>query len=90
MFTDKQNKAYQRARYDYAEIQRKKAELPERDRRLIETAETLDVGRYGVSSSIVLMVADVYSNNAMNAFCTIFSLGFIKGQRSERNKRKRG
>ena len=49
----------------------------------------MKIGRYAVACSIVLMIAEVYQNNAINAFGTIFRLGFMKGQRAEKARQKR-
>lgn len=44
---------------------------------------------YDVTCSVVLMIAEVYQNNAINAFNTIFTLGFMNGQRAEKARQKR-
>ncbi len=71
------------------ETQRRKDELPEKDKRLFEQLERVKIGRYDVTCSVALMIAEVYQNNAINAFNTIFALGFMKGQRAEKARQKR-
>lgn len=89
MFSEQERLQYQRAQEVFFETQRRKDELPEKDKRLFEQLEKVKIDRYDVTYSVVLMIAEVYQNNAINAFNTIFTLGFMKGQRAEKAKRKR-
>lgn len=89
MFSEQERLQYQRAQEVFFEAQRRKDELPEKDKRLFEQLEKVKIDRYDVTYSVVLMIAEVYQNNAINAFNTIFTLGFMKGQRAEKAKRKR-
>lgn len=79
---------YERARHQFDEIQRKKAALTGKDAKLMEQIEAVDVGSYSVKCSVVKMLADIYDNNFVNAFFDMFRLGFMKGQRAERNRNK--
>ena len=89
-FTREEKLAYEMGRRSYFEIQKRKSELSEADKKLFERLEAVEIGRYDVSSSIVLMIANVYSNNAINAFSTIFRLGFMKGIRKGKREAKNG
>ena len=89
-FTERERLQYEAAHQRYLDIQRRKSELPEKDKKLFEKLEAIEIGRYDVSCSILLMIANVYQNNAINAFDTIFRLGFMKGQRAEWNRQKKG
>lgn len=89
MFNEKERLQYQRAQEVFFETQRRKNELAEKDKQLFEQLEKVKIGRYAVACSIVLMIAEVYQNNAINAFGTIFRLGFMKGQRAEKARQKR-
>lgn len=74
----------------FAEEQRRKEQLSKSEKRLFEHLEKVNTGGYDVTVSVVLMIAEIYQNNAINAFNTIFTLGFLKGQRAERARlRKR-
>lgn len=91
MFSEQEQLSYQRAQETYREIQRRKDALPEKDKMVFEQLEKVDTGKYDVTCSVVLMIAEAYQNNAINAFDTIFTLGFMKGQRSEKARlRKAG
>lgn len=88
-FTEQQRLQYQRACEMYQETQRRKNELSENDRRLFEQLGQLKIGRYAVSYHTLVMIAEVYDNNAINSFDTIFRLGFLKGQRAEKARQKK-
>lgn len=88
--TTEEKRAYEHSHRVYLETQRRKTELPEEDRKLLEKVLAIETGRYGVNCSTALMIAKVYDNNAINAFCAIFNLGFMKGERSMKNRMKRG
>lgn len=89
MFSEQEKLQYQRAQEVFFETQRRKSELPEKDKRLFEQLEKVKIGRYDVTCSVICMIAEVYQNNAINAFDTIFTLGFMKGQRAEKARQKR-
>lgn len=89
MLSAQENLQYQRAHAVFLETKRRKAALPEKDKRLFRQLERVEIGRYNVTSSVILMIADVYQNNAIDAFDTIFSLGFMKGQRAEKARQKK-
>lgn len=89
MFSEQEKLQYQREQEGFSETQRRISELPEKDKRLFEQLRKVKLGRYDVTCSVVLMIAKVYQNNAINAFDTIFTLGFMKGQRAEKAKQKR-
>lgn len=82
-------RAYESARKKYEEIQRRKEELTVKDKRLLKRITDTEVGRYDVGSRITMMIAEVHNNNAINAFDTIFKLGFMRGEKSMKNKMKR-
>lgn len=88
-FTDQDELRFQRACEMYQETQRRKQELPEKDKRLFERLDQLDIGRYSVSFHTLVMIAKAYDNNAINSFDTIFKLGFLKGQRAEKARQKK-
>lgn len=87
-FTKNERLQYEAAHQRYLDIQRRKSELPEKDRRMFEKLESVEIGRYGVSYSTMLMIADVYQNSAVNAFNTVFRLGFMKGERKGKKEQK--
>lgn len=89
MFSEQERLQYQRAQKSFFETQKRKSELSEKDKRLFEQLDKVKIGRYDVACSVVLMIAEVYQNNAINAFNTIFTLGFMKGQRAEKARQKR-
>lgn len=88
MFSEQERLQYQRAQEVFFETQRRKSELPEKDKRLFEQLEKVKIGRYNVTCSTAMMIVEVYQNNAINAFNTIFTLGFMKGQRAEKARQK--
>lgn len=90
IFTKEEELQYEAAKRSYLEIQRRKSELSEKDKKLFEQLEAVEIGRYDVSCSTVLMIADVYHNNAINAFGTIFRLGFLKGMRKAKKESRNG
>ena len=71
----------------YLAIQAKKAGLDDKNKKLFNQLEQIELGRYDVSGSTMLMIADVYNNNATNSFNTVFKLGFLQGQKSEKARR---
>ena len=87
--TQQERLRLQRATKVYQETQRRKSELPEKDKRLFEQLEKVRVGRYNVSCSVILMIAEVYGNSAIDFFNSIFRLGFMKGQRAEKARRRK-
>lgn len=70
----------------YLVTKQKIAELPEKDKKILDSISKVEIGRYDINCKILMMIADIYNNNAIDAFDTIFKLGFIKGKRSMRNK----
>lgn len=88
MFSEQENLQYQRAQESFFETQRRKSELSEKDKRLFEQLENVKIENYDVCISTVGMIADVYQNNAINAFDTIYRLGFMKGQRAEKARQR--
>lgn len=87
-FTEIERLQYEAAHKKYLETKRRKSELPEKDRKLFEKLESIEIGRCDVNFSTIVMIADVYQNNAINAFDTIFRLGFMKGERKGRKAQK--
>ena len=51
--------------------------------------ESVNVGNYAPKMSEVLCIANVYNNNAVNSSMHFFRLGFLKGQRAERARRRK-
>lgn len=88
MLSEVEKLQYQRAKECISETQRRKSELPEKYKKLFEQLEKVKIGRYDVECSVAFMIAEVYQNNAINAFNTIFKLGFMKGQRAEKARKK--
>jgi len=89
-FTKEQELKYEAARRSYLETQRRKSELSKKDKQLLEQLELVEIGNYDVSFSTALTIANVYQNNAINAFSTIFRLGFLKGMRKAQKEIKNG
>ena len=89
MFTQAEEQRYLEARKSYNDIKQNKAKLPEKGKRLFEQLEAVEIGRYDVDSHTILMIANVYQNNAINAFNTIFRLGFLKGMRKAKKEFKK-
>ncbi len=79
---------YKREQENFFETRRRKEKLSEKDKRLFERLEKVNVGRYDVTFSVASMIAEVYQNSAIEAFNTIFALGFMKGQIAEKATRK--
>ena len=71
----------------YLAIQAKKAGLDDKNKKLFNQLEQIELGRHDVSVSTMLMIADVYNNNAINSFSTVFKLGFLQGQKAEKARR---
>lgn len=86
MFNEQEQLRYQTAQKTYQEMQRRKNALSEKDKKLFLQLDRLGIGKYDVSFHTILMIAEVYGNNAINSFDTIFKLGFLKGQRAEKEK----
>ena len=89
MINEQEQLNYQRAQEMYQETQRRKNVLSEKDKKLFRQLKQVEIGRYDVTFYTVCMIAELYQNNAINAFDTIFRLGFMKGQRSEKAKLKK-
>lgn len=89
MFSGQEKSQYQSAQEVFWETQKRKDELPEKYKKLFKQLERIKIGRYDTSYSVMMTIAEVYQNNALNAFSTIFRLGFMKGQRAERAKMKK-
>ena len=87
-FTEQERLQYERAHEAYLEIQRRKDELPEKDKQLLKQLSRLKIGRYCASWHTLVMIAEIYDNNAIDCFDTIFRLGFLKGQRAEKARQK--
>lgn len=85
-FTENERLQYELANKAYLDTQRRIAELPEKEKKLFDSISKVDIGNYGVRCSVLLMIANVYNNSAINAFDMIFKLGFMKGGRSMKNK----
>lgn len=85
-FTESERLQYENASRAFLETKRRKSELPEKDKKLFELIKAVEIGRYDVTYSTMIMIADVYQNNAINAFNTIFRLGFLKGERKAKRQ----
>lgn len=77
---ENEKKQFEEARKRYLETMKRKGELPEKYKKLFKKIESIEFGNYGVSCEVMLLISYVYEGNAINAFNTIFGLGFIKGQ----------
>lgn len=86
--TEKERLELEKGEKAYLEIERRKSELSEADKKLLEKVEAIEVGRYDVRYSTMIMIAKVYQNNAINAFSTIYKLGFLKGMRKASRQTK--
>ena len=80
---------YERARKVFLETQERRNALEGEEKRLFEQIEAVDIRNYAPTSSEVLCITKVFNNNAINSFLYIFKLGFLKGQRAEKNRRKK-
>lgn len=55
---------------------------------LIKSAKELDCGNYYLNCSQVLYLAERCNNNFINGSLLLFKIGFLKGQRSEKKRKK--
>ena len=58
-------------------------------KRMLKSVEKVDCGNYGLKVSEVAELARMCDNNFLNGSYILFKLGFLKGQRAERQKIKR-
>lgn len=67
----------------------KKEKLTGRDKKLLELIETVEPDRYCIGGYEVMLLADIYDNNMINASYDLFRYGFLKGQRAMKAELKR-
>lgn len=85
-YAESEQLKYEIGKRAYLVTKQKIAELPEKDKKFLDNISKVEIGRCDIDCKILMMIADIYNNNAIDAFDTIFKLGFIKGKRSMRNK----
>lgn len=56
---------------------------------LIRQAEAVDCGRYDLNYSELAFLTKECNNNFINGSFLLFKIGFLKGQRAEKAKKKR-
>ena len=88
MFTEKEMKRFEKGRRDYEETINRMAALCEKEKKFLEMVRSVDTGNYRLSSKDMMLIANVFGNNAINCWYMFFNLGFMKGQRSEKTKQK--
>lgn len=67
----------------------KKEKLTGRDKKMMELIETVDSGRYCIGVYEVMLLADIYDNNMIDASYDLFRYGFLKGQMALKAELKR-
>ncbi|XVG95803.1 hypothetical protein ACGCUP_00820 [Eubacteriales bacterium KG125] len=67
----------------------KKEKLTGKDKKMMELIETVDSGRYCIGVHEVMLLADIYDNNMIDASYDLFRYGFLKGQRAMKAELKR-
>lgn len=88
---DLEKESYERARAEYDRRKAFKAALIGKEKRLFDLVNGVtDCGRYCMEYWEMILFADAYNNNLLNGSYDIFRYGFLKGQRAEKNRRKRG
>lgn len=87
--TEQEQMKYERARRVYEETKIRREALEGKDKKLFELIESVDIGNYSPKYSEVLTIAKVYDNDAINSCLDFFKLGFLKGQRAERSRRRK-
>ena len=75
--------------YRKDEIERRKKELPEKYKKLLKKIDAVDLGNYSLDSDIAFAICDLYCDSALEAFVTIYKLGFMKGMRKAKADMKR-
>lgn len=80
---------FKRASRVFLETQERRNALEGKDKRLFEQIEAVDIGNYSPTTGEVICIAKVFDNNAINSCMHFFKLGFLKGQRAEKNRRKK-
>lgn len=81
----------QQAEAAWHEINARIACLEPKERAFFDKIKSVNAGRYDVDSMTVITLCSIYSNNAIEAFNTIFQLGFMQGQKAEKaEEKKRG
>jgi hypothetical protein len=81
----------ERERQEYQRCLEYKESLTGNDKKLFDMIERVyPNARYCLTQDELILLAKVYENNLINGSFDIFRYGFLKGQRAERARRKRG
>ena len=76
---------YKEAQESYKRLQERKANLPEHDK---IHAYKVNI-RYDVKTDKMMMLAKLYNNSMLDAFNTIFRIGYIAGQKALKAEQKK-
>lgn len=87
---EREKASFERAQAEYRRQEEFKASLTGKEKRFFEVVDGIKPGGYCMNYSEMMLLADAYNNNLIDGSYDIFKYGFLKGQRSERAKRKRG
>lgn len=70
-------------------IEIQKEELTGKAKKMMENIQKVKPGNYCMTSSEVIILADIHDNNMIDASYDLFRYGFLKGQRALRAELKR-
>ncbi len=56
---------------------------------MIKKAEAIDCGNYYLRCSEIMELANLCENNFINGSYILFKIGFLKGQRAEKARKKK-
>jgi hypothetical protein len=90
---EREKASCERASAEYIRQKEYIASLTGKEKRFFEVIESIkstNWSRYCFDTWELMLLADAYDNNLINGGLDIFRYGFMKGQRSEKNRRKRG
>lgn len=77
------------ARKEHERIKKYIASLSDKDKEFLDKINSVRLGNYGMSVNDMMLIANIYNNNLINGADIIYKYGFLKGQRSEKNRRRR-
>lgn len=81
---------YKEAQESYKRLQEKKANLPEHDKKWLDKIHAYKINiRYDVKTDKMKMLAELYNNSMLDAFNTIFRIGYIAGQKALKAEQKK-
>lgn len=87
---DRERASFERAQAEYKRQTEFKAALTGREKKFFELIESVKPKTcYCLDYWEMILLADAYNNNLINGCYDIFRYGFLKGQRAEKNRRKR-